>query len=66
MHSLIMNKGMRGRGSMYGPRFDLSKSVQQYLHPICTQKILLRYPGKDGNFAAARISLKLEEAKVIQ
>jgi len=65
MHNLIMNKGMRGRGSTYAARNDLSKSVQQYLHPICTQKILLRYPGKDGQFAAARISLKLEEAKVL-
>jgi len=39
----------------------LSANAQKYLFPIRESMILLKRPGYDGQFANARITIRLEE-----
>lgn len=41
--------------------FRLSPSALKYIFPIKEQKILFKRPGKDGQFASARVIIKLED-----
>ena len=39
----------------------LSANASKYLYPIRDQKLLFKRPGKEGQFAKARIIVKIEE-----
>jgi hypothetical protein len=68
MHNLIMNlKGsVANKKSLLRSSItsNISKNAMQYLPSITPKKILFRYPGKDGKFASAKISVKQEEVKL--
>jgi hypothetical protein len=64
MHSLILKKGPNLPQKGQRGNAAVSKNAQTHLFPINAEKLLLVYPGKEGEFAKARISLQIEEVKL--
>ena len=44
----------------------LSAHASKILFPIREQKLLFKRPGKDGQFAKARITVKIEEIQSVK
>jgi hypothetical protein len=39
----------------------LTPNATKYLFPICQQKLLLKRPGKDGQFGKFKVNIRIEE-----
>lgn len=63
MNQLITS--MKPQSSLSFLSFRLSQNALRYIFPIREQKILIKRPGKDGQFAQARVVIKLEDLNQI-
>lgn len=63
MNQLITS--MKPQSSLSFVSFRLSQNALRYIFPIREQKILIKRPGKDGQFAKARVVIKLEDLNQI-
>jgi hypothetical protein len=63
MNQLITS--MKPQNSINFTTFRMSANALKYLFPIKEQKILFKRPGKDGQFANARVVIKLEDINLL-